>query len=121
MNIKTSIQLSMAFLISLFIFSSGNLFAQAPEKKTDSFKVYGNCEMCQERIESVLKRKDGILKKEWNPDTKMLKVSYDPEKITLIQIKQKIADEGYDTDDVHAKDQAYNNLSKCCRYERAKK
>ena len=120
MKFKTSLHLSLAFFISLFIFSSVKLFAQAPEKKTETFKVYGNCEMCQETIESALKKKDGIFKKEWSPKTKMLTVSYDPSKITLTQIKQKIADAGYDTDEIHAKDQAYYNLHKCCQYERAK-
>ncbi len=120
MNYKNSIQLSMAFLVSLFIFSSTTIVAQNPTTKTETFKVYGNCEMCQDKIEGALKRKEGVLKKNWNDNTKMLTVTFDPAKITLTQIKQKIADEGYDTDEIQATEAAYNNLEKCCQYKRAK-
>jgi copper chaperone CopZ len=77
--------------------------------------------MCQETIEGALKKKDGVAKRSWSPETKMLTVTYDPAKISLVQIKQKIADAGYDSDDIHATDKAYNNLHKCCQYDRAKK
>ena len=39
--------------------------------------------MCKENIESFLKKKDGILKKDWNKDTKILTVTYDAAKINL--------------------------------------
>src|ERR1700690_3717830 len=104
-----------SMLILNFAFGIKNSLAQNSITKTESFKVYGNCEMCQDRIEGVLKKKDGVLKRSWNDDTKILMVVFDPNKISLTQIKQKIADEGYDTDDVHATDEAYNKLAKCCR------
>lgn len=115
---KTLIKISLASVV-LFIFTQNN-FASA-QTKTESFKVYGNCEMCQDRIEGALKKKDGVLKRTWNDDTKILTVTFEPDKITLTQIKQKIADEGYDTDEIQATDAAYNNLSKCCQYKRAKR
>ena len=108
------------FVSIIFFLFIGNNFASAQTTKTESFKVYGNCEMCQDRIEGVLKKKDGVLKRTWNDDTKILLVVFDPAKISLTQIKQKIADEGYDTDEIHATDAAYNSLSKCCQYKRAK-
>jgi copper chaperone CopZ len=76
--------------------------------------------MCQERIEGALKKKDGITRKSWDRESKMMTVSYDPSKISLTQIKQKIAEVGYDTDGVKATDEAYDKLHGCCRYERAK-
>ncbi|MDI1354532.1 MAG: heavy metal-associated domain-containing protein [bacterium] len=103
---------------SLFL-GSWALKSQSAEKKTETFKVYGNCEMCEEKIEGVLKKKDGISKKDWDSKTKNLTVTYDPALISSTQIKQKIANAGYDTDEIKAKDEAYNKLPKCCHYERA--
>jgi len=86
--------------------------------KTDSFMVYGNCGMCEKTIESSLKNVKGVEKADWNKETKVMVVTFDPEKITLNEIKQKIADVGYDTDEVRATDKAYNGLPGCCQYER---
>jgi len=88
------------------------------DKKTESFKVYGNCEMCKETIEGALKKKDGVSKKSWDTKSRILEVTYDPSKITLIQIKQKVSAAGYDTDDTKAPDEVYNNLHSCCQYKR---
>ena len=86
--------------------------------KTETFAVSGNCDMCKGTIEGALKKKDGIISKDWNQKTKMITITYDANKINIDQIKQKIADAGYDTDKIKAKAEAYNKLPKCCQYER---
>jgi copper chaperone CopZ len=107
-------------LLCCFIFSMA-LFAQNKSTtKTDTIKVYGNCGMCKANIEGALKKKDGIISKNWNKDTKMLVVTYDPSKITIKQIGEKIADAGYDNEYAIAKPDSYNKLDKCCQYERPK-
>ena len=117
---KNYVKLSAFLLCFLTInFSSG--IAQTAETKTETFKVYGNCGMCKATIEGALKKKDGIIEREWNVKTKMLKVTYNPDEITLKEIKQKVADVGYDSDDVRAKEQTYKNLHGCCQYDRPKK
>ena len=68
-----------------------------------------------------MKKKEGVLSKNWSPKTKMITVTYYPSKITLAQIKEKIGKVGYDTDSTRANDEAYNKLHKCCQYERPKK
>lgn len=116
MNKNIKVLTAVLFVCLVFLCKISN--AQTEERKTETFKVYGNCEMCQERIEDALKKKDGIFKKEWSTKTKMLTVIYDPAKITLTQIKQKIADVGHDTEEIQAKDETYYNLHKCCQYKR---
>ena len=118
---KAILKISILTTIFCFFFGINNSHAQTAEKKTETFKVYGNCDMCKETIEGALKKKDGVLKKDWNTKTKMITVTYDPAKITLQQIHQKIADAGYDTDKAKAKDETYNKLHSCCKYERPKK
>lgn len=118
---KTIIKTSILAIILCFTFGNTTLSAQTVEKKTETFKVYGNCDMCKETIETALKKKDGVFKKDWNTKTKMITVSFDPTKISLTQIKQKISDVGYDTDSTKAKDEVYDKLHKCCKYTRVTK
>lgn len=89
--------------------------------KTDTIKVYGNCDMCKATIEGSLKKKDGVISKNWNKDTKMLVVKYDSSKINIKQIAKKIADVGYDNQYATAPDAAYEKLHTCCHYDRPKK
>lgn len=85
---------------------------------TSNFKVYGNCGMCQKTIEGAMSGVDGVEKASWNMDTKMFSVSYEKSKITEDQIKEKIAEVGYDTDTHRAKQETYDALHSCCQYER---
>lgn len=85
-----------------------------------TFKVFGNCGMCKNRIEKALKV-DGIGKAQWDTETKMLDVKYDAEKISLAEIHQLIANAGHDTEIAKAKDETYNELPGCCQYEREMK
>ncbi|GAB4257589.1 MAG: hypothetical protein Kow0027_24900 [Saprospiraceae bacterium] len=92
--------------------------AMAKEGKTESFKVYGNCGMCERRIEGALKKVEGVYSADWDVDTKQLTVNYNPEVIQLKEIKQVVANAGHDSDEVRAKEEVYNNLPGCCQYER---
>lgn len=85
---------------------------------TDSFAVSGNCGMCKKTIEKALTDVGGVFSATWNKDTKMLVVHYNPHTISLTSIKQKVADVGYDTDTIKAKQEAYDGLPGCCQYER---
>lgn len=86
--------------------------------KTEKFTVYGNCGMCKRTIEGSLKDVKGVSSSEWDMDSGKMTVTFNPHKISLDEIKQKIADVGYDTDTHRAKDEVYSNLHGCCQYER---
>lgn len=88
--------------------------------KTETFGVSGNCGMCKKTIEGALKKEKAITKGKWDEETKKLTVTYDSEKITIEKIHQLVADAGYDTDKVKAKDEVYNKLHGCCKYDRKK-
>lgn len=106
-------------LFIVFILSVSTLLAGNGQVKKASFKVSGECDMCKKRIESSIKV-EGVEAAVWNPDTKMLKVKYDADKITIEKIHQLIAAAGYDTDTDKANDSAYNELPKCCQYRSSK-
>ena len=88
------------------------------DSETETFKVYGNCGMCEKTIEGSLKDVNGIEKADWNKETKMIEVVYHTHDISLDEIKKKIADVGYDTEEYRASEKVYNNLPGCCQYER---
>lgn len=98
--------------------SAEKLVIQSDETKTETFKVYGNCGMCEKKIEGSLKKVKGVKKADWNVKTKMMKVTFMEGTITLDDIKKKIAAVGYDTEKHRASDKVYNNLHGCCQYDR---
>jgi copper chaperone CopZ len=83
--------------------------------KTESIKVSGNCDMCKARIEKAAKI-DGVSKAEWNKDTKILAVTFDPAKTNTDAISKKVAAAGHDTEKVKAEATAYDKLPSCCKY-----
>jgi periplasmic mercuric ion binding protein len=86
----------------------------------DIFMVYGNCGMCERRIEGALSKVKGVYSADWDVDTKVVTVQYDDATISLDDIKKKVAEAGHDTDKFRAKDEVYGNLPGCCQYERPK-
>ena len=87
--------------------------------KTESVSVSGNCDMCKARIEKNAKV-DGVTRTDWNKDTKVLTLTYNPSVVTLDDVQKKIAAAGHDTEKYKATDQVYNSLPACCHYERKK-
>ena len=109
---------NLLIIIAAFFIASCSSESDSTETETSKFQVYGNCGMCEKTIESSLDGVKGITEADWNVETDEMTVSYDPEVITLDDIKQKIADVGYDSDSHRAKDEVYENLHSCCKYER---
>ena len=86
---------------------------------TDSFKVWGKCDMCKARIEKGLKM-DGVSKATWDVKSKIVDVTYDPMMISIPEMKKKMAALGHDTRKYRATEEAYAKLPVCCNYERKK-
>ncbi len=87
--------------------------------KTESIKVWGECETCQATIEKASKV-DGVSKANWDKRTKLLTLVYDPSKVKNDDIQKKIAAVGYDTEKYKADDKVYAKLNACCKYVRKK-
>jgi copper chaperone CopZ len=94
--------------------------ALAAGTKQAGIKVLGNCKSCKKTIESALKDVKGIEQAEWDKNTKILNVRFDESLINQQQIEEKVAAKGYDTENVKASDDTYNNLHSCCKYDRKK-
>lgn len=94
--------------------------AAAAEKgtKTETFKVYGNCTMCEARIGKAVKSLSGVSAADWSTESKMITVKFNPKKVTLDDIHKKIAAVGHDTDKVKSTTGVYDKLPGCCHYDR---
>lgn len=103
-------------IVALFMFGA---LAVIAVNKTESFKVYGNCETCKTVIEKAAKSVDGVSVADWNVETKMLALTFDDSKTNVHKVQEAIAKAGHDTDMHRATDEAYNKVSGCCKYERA--
>lgn len=79
------------------------------------FKVEGVCGMCADRIENALSVR-GVKTAQWDQDTKMATVIYNPAKISVKKMESLVAEIGHDTEGTKATDDAYSNLHTCCKY-----
>jgi periplasmic mercuric ion binding protein len=105
------------FSVVLGLLMIGSLSVLAGNK-TEKFKVYGNCGMCESRIEKAVNAIEGVVSADWNKETKIMEVSFDESKTDLEKIQKAIADVGHDTGKYRAKDEVYNKLPGCCLYDR---
>jgi len=110
----------MKIMIAISVLLSTTSNAQIKNAKTESVKIYGNCGMCETKIE-----KAGNIKKianvDWNQETQMATLTYDAKKTNQDEILKRIALVGYDSDKFLAPDDVYNNLHGCCQYDRVAK
>jgi periplasmic mercuric ion binding protein len=112
------------FVIIMITTLCGTLSAQTTagttdKPRTETFKVWGNCNMCKNRIEKAVKA-EGAATADWNTKTKLLIVTFDPAKTSVDALSKKLASVGHDTEKYKADDKAYNALDDCCKYERRK-
>ena len=101
-------------ILTLALFSVITFKASAQSQDTVLI-VNGICGMCERVIEKAAQI-EGVSLADWNENTKVLKLSYNPEKTSLTSISKAVAASGYDTELIAASDSAYNSIHGCCKY-----
>ncbi|MBS1620279.1 MAG: heavy-metal-associated domain-containing protein [Bacteroidetes bacterium] len=100
-------------VITLF---SLNSLAQVKPALTAKIKTpNARCEECKTKIETYLKRYDGIISINVNFRKGETTVKYVTDRINIEEIKTAIANVGFDADDVPANPDFYKLLPKCCK------
>lgn len=102
-----------SLIIAFLLLTGSAAFAQRGE--TVQIKTTGECGMCKKSIEKEMGLTKGVKKADLDVETHVLTVTYNPKKVTLDEIRQRIAKLGYDADDVHAENKAYSKLPDCCK------
>ena len=112
----------MKYLFFLFLLFPVLSFAQEGSSKSSKaqFVVLGECEMCKDRIQRATYKIKGVKYSSWSIPKKKLSIIYNSNKVSLLDIKNQIAEVGHDTDESKATDEAYANLHHCCKYDREK-
>jgi copper chaperone CopZ len=106
----------MLSLIALVFMALTSVTAQTEKKET--FKVAGNCGMCETRIEKAAKSVAGVHSADWDKETKMIDVKFDSDELDIHKVHMAIAKAGHDTKMHKASDEVYDKLPGCCKYER---
>jgi len=73
------------------------------------------CDDCKGRIETYLKRYDGVTSVQVNWHQKITTVKYLTDRTNIEEIKTAISNCGYDADDIPAFEEAYKRLPKTCK------
>lgn len=111
-------QISITFCTILWL-SIMNVVAQNTVTSEIKTKIYCShctqCETCGMRFDSELYKLKGLKSYSIDPLTNIIKVSYNPKKVTLDRIKQCISECGYDADNIPATEKGLNSLDGCCR------
>ena len=115
MNSLKKIMMTISLLLSVLVMN-----AQIKNAKTETVKIFGNCGMCQTKIEKAGNLKN-VAKVDWDADTKLATLTYDERKTNQDEILKRIALVGYDNEKFLAPDKAYSNLPGCCQYDREAK
>ena len=106
------------FLFSLTVAVLATMGASAQTKAIQTVKIPTptvQCGMCKSKIETYLKRYDGINMVNVNYKGKVTTVKYKTDRINEEEIKTAIANAGYDAAEIEANPDSYKKLPKCCK------
>ncbi len=113
---KTISQIFYKSVLSFFIILGASLTMSAQaDNQTISFKVYGVCGECKERIESAALDSKGVKKAEWDIQTDML-VLVGSSKMDKLKVAKSISKAGYNSEFAKADKKGYDKLPGCCQF-----
>lgn len=107
---KTITTMIIAFVMLISVKS--NAQATTAEVK---IKTSATCDMCKETIEKNLAFEKGIKKSVLDVESKIVTVTYNPEKTSPEKIRLAISKIGYDADNIPADPKGFKKLDECCK------
>lgn len=107
------------FLAILFIAITKTTLALSPSDITITFKVNGNA-ACKSNIEALLLNEEiqGITSAVWDATTHNITIVYNSSILKEDILYYYLAEGGYDTEKLRAKNTNYDLLSQECKYQR---
>jgi copper chaperone CopZ len=108
----------MKKLLCLFVLATAFIAAKAQTKPVLTAIIKtptAQCEQCKIRIETYLKRHDGVGEAVVNYRKGETRVKYITDRINIEEIKTAIANCGYDADEIPATEDAYKRLPLTCK------
>ena len=105
-------------ILGIIAVSGFAVAASAQVKASQTAKIKTptvGCDDCKNRIETYLKRYDGVTSIQVNWHQKITTVKYLTDRTNIEEIKAAISNCGYDADDIPAFEEAYKRLPKTCK------
>ncbi len=102
-------------VLSIVCFSSASFGQQKALETAKINTPEALCEACKTRIETYLKRIDGVRFINVNYRKGETTVKYLTDRTNIEEIKTAIANLGYDADDIPANEDSYKRLPKTCK------
>ena len=105
-------------ILGIFAVSGFAMTSSAQVKASMTAKIKTptvGCDDCKNRIETYLKRYDGVTSIQVNWHQKITTVKYLTDRTNIEEIKAAISNCGYDADDIPAFEEAYKRLPKTCK------
>lgn len=108
--------ITILIALSCVLSSFGNDKIQTAKIKTsiacDHCKLCGSCSA---RIEKALYSIKGVKRVDVDDKAMEIFVAYNTEKTSLVKIKETIANNGYDADEIKATPESFEQLDGCCK------
>lgn len=82
---------------------------------TVRIKTSAQCGTCKQTLERGMKSVRGVIQVELSIDSKLLDITYDPEKTNPAKLRKAVIRIGYDADSLLADPRAYRQLPDCCK------
>lgn len=89
--------------------------ASGPTTELFQMKTSAVCDMCQARLEKALAYEKGVQEAHLDVPSKVLTVSYRPDKTSPAALRTAVQRTGYDADGQPAEARAYDRLPDCCK------
>lgn len=103
-------------LLTLFAGLSATAFSQTKAVQQAKIKTPNAlCQDCKNRIETYLKRYDGVVFINVNYRKGETQVKYLSDRTNIEEIKTAISNAGYEADDIPANEESYQRLPKTCK------
>ncbi|UOQ55494.1 heavy-metal-associated domain-containing protein [Hymenobacter cellulosivorans] len=120
MKMLQSFWLAAALLLTAqfsFAQTAPTASAKAKSSATEVFQIKTSavCDMCKARLEKTLAYEKGVQQATLDVPSKVLTVSYRPDKTTPATLRTAVQRAGYDADDQVAETRAYDRLPDCCK------
>lgn len=105
------------WMLSLLMISVASFSFAKGGKATEEVKIKTSavCGMCKATLEKGLAYEKGVQKAVLDENTKILTITFSPEKTTVAKLKKAVNDLGYDADDQPATPRSYDKLDACCK------
>jgi mercuric ion binding protein len=116
---KSIVLSALVLLTTQLTFAQTTAAAKVKAKgaATEQFQIKTSavCDMCKARLEKAMAYEKGVQEAHLDVPSKVLTVSYRPDKTTPATLRSAVQRTGYDADDQVAEARAYDRLPDCCK------